>query len=322
MLPFDKLTSLKKLVTHANCPDGTASALIIRHVLPDIEVKFVTYGTAEHEQLPAEPNTLFCDFAPPQNRIEEFVKAGTMVLDHHGTAKDLVERFGEHGVFADEKEEPGVSGAVLAYQHVWKPLAYQGAQRPSNHPVEGYRRFEVELFAKVAGVRDTWQKKDDLWVSSCRQAEILRFYPVDMLLGDRQFFDHIPQYEEVGQVLMLRQKNECVAAIRDAYRFMTSKVETRVVVVPTTNTSDVADMIGDEADLVIGFRYACEGETQKIHVSTRSRGTFDCGKFCKRFGGGGHKNAAGCTFMIYDVSSQPYRFLEETLEAYEDTVPF
>jgi bifunctional oligoribonuclease and PAP phosphatase NrnA len=35
--------------------------------------------------------------------------------------------------------------------------------------------------------------------------------------------------------------------------------------------------------------------TQKTRVSLRSRGEFDVGKLAVHFGGGGHKNAAGCT---------------------------
>lgn len=39
-----------------------------------------------------------------------------------------------------------------------------------------------------------------------------------------------------------------------------------------------------------------EPKPNKVRVSVRSRGDIDVAEVCSKFGGGGHKNAAGCTF--------------------------
>lgn len=139
MLTIDQLKSVKTIITHDHCPDGTASAILLHDVLPDAEVKFVQYNTEAHRTLVPTPGMLICDFSPflPKKEVEiegekkqvpdyekvqPFVDAGVIVLDHHKGAKKLVEMFGANGVFADEETEPGVSGAVLAFRHVWLPL--------------------------------------------------------------------------------------------------------------------------------------------------------------------------------------------------------
>ena len=47
-----------------------------------------------------------------------------------------------------------------------------------------------------------------------------------------------------------------------------------------------------EIQAVVFFK---EWEPNEYRVSMRSKGTIDVGDVAKRFGGGGHKNASGCT---------------------------
>src|SRR5205085_10925245 len=47
-----------------------------------------------------------------------------------------------------------------------------------------------------------------------------------------------------------------------------------------------------EIEAVVFFK---QGERDEYRVSMRSKGDIDVGRIAKEFGGGGHKNAAGCT---------------------------
>lgn len=132
MIPIEKLRSVRVVVCHAYperpCPDGVASALLLRSAFNelfdeesiDVEVVFVAHGD-QLEALEARPGMLFCDIAPPAARAKEFVEVGAIVLDHHATARPVVELF-EHHAFGDEEKEPGVSGAVLAFREVYEPI--------------------------------------------------------------------------------------------------------------------------------------------------------------------------------------------------------
>ncbi len=41
-----------------------------------------------------------------------------------------------------------------------------------------------------------------------------------------------------------------------------------------------------------------EPHSERVRVSVRSRGDIDIAEVCRKFGGGGHKNAAGCTLTV------------------------
>lgn len=88
------------------------------------------------------------------------------------------------------------------------------------------------------------------------------------------------------------------------------------------NSSDGAESVGAEADLIIGFDHLVETtdvQTASIIYSTRSRSDFDCGSFCKSNGGGGHTKAAGFAvkFPAGQPFPDPYTLLASILNTYE-----
>lgn len=323
-MPIDvsKLRGVKTIVAHRNpngpCPDGVASALILRDVLPDAEVRFVTYGE-ELEELEATEGMLFCDIAPTAGRASDFVRAGAIVLDHHATHRDAVEQFGELGVLASE---PGVSGAVLAFREVWLPLAYQGGQRPPNHATEGRSRGHIEHFATLAGIRDTWQRKHPQWDEACRVAAALAFWrwqdwpkqPFDSYGYTREFMPMIA----IGDVLVEKNREGTERTLSKGYR-LTTKKGTRVLVIPTLQTSDAAEANGDRDEVVMGFGYGLnEAGGIKVIFSLRSQTGYDVGAFAKSFpGGGGHKTAAGFSCTLDWNDPQPFELALYLLEKWE-----
>jgi len=324
MFPLEKLLAVKKIVTHENCPDGTASAILLHDVLPDAEIVFMQYQTAAHKELNPESGMLFADFSPNESRYQEFVEAGSLVLDHHKTAKPVVSAFGKNGIFGDEADEPGVCGAVLAYRHVWRPM--KEAQKDfatiddRDHNSVYVR---AETFATLAGVRDTWQNKSPDWRKACIQAEMLRFYPPENWFELWNPFRYENQgfwieRMKLGKLIVEKHETAVRKSIEKAYRFTTAK-GTRVIAISNTHTtSDAAEALGSEVDLVCGFGFEVDGSTPKVFFSTRSRGDFDCGTFCKSLGGGGHTKAAGFNRPLsIGVSLEPYSFLKNILEAYE-----
>jgi hypothetical protein len=60
--------------------------------------------------------------------------------------------------------------------------------------------------------------------------------------------------------------------------------------------SRFSEYFKDKADIFIQYEYdVYQFDTNIVHVSLRSRGDFDVADVAAKFGGGGHKNAAGCT---------------------------
>lgn len=300
MIPPDLLNQITRIITHADCPDGLASAMILHDALPNAEVVFVNYGRPEREEMPATPGQLWCDMTPPEARVQEFVTAGAIVLDHHKGAEGVVRAFGERGVFADEKLEPGVSGAVLAFREVWEPFG-------GGH---GYR-VPIQDFAALAGIRDTWQKSHPCWREALIAYHALMLHPWD-------YWRYKPPYLNdddlvVGAALLAKREREveqaaanaliqpvsilrpCPGASNDPDAFETETISLALVNVGYALASDVSDFLRErrDVDLVLAFRYEMHGQEPILRISTRSNGRFDCAHLAKAFGGGGHSRAAG-----------------------------
>ena len=313
-LPIERLAKLKAVTTivvHDNCADGTGSALLLKSALPDAEVVFVQHGTDAYKNLPAQPGMLFCDISPPAERLQEFVRAGAVVLDHHKTARATVAAFGPDGIFADEGEEPGVSGTVLAYRHVWQPL--MGKASPAE--VSTW----VENFATLTGIRDTWQNKHPRWIEACQQAHLMHFMPNTEWL--KYPLSHLVSIWEtrfawVAPILDHKHARSVQKSVKRAGRYKTKKGTHLLVMASTSHTSDAAELLGSEVDVIVGFGFDVEDGVEKLILSTRSHTSFNCSDFAKMFGGGGHTKAAGVSVPVYPDES-PYRTILRMIDAYE-----
>jgi hypothetical protein len=315
-IPIEKLRAVTTIVAHDYCPDGAASALILKDVLPDAKVIFCQYNSPLHETLAAEPGMIFADFSPHQSRTQDFLDVGAIVLDHHKTQKETVEKFGENGVFGDESLDPGVSGAVLAYREVWQRLT-----NTDDFTVFGREFAEwVGEFARVAGVRDTWQKKSPDWERACEQSSSLLFVPQETLvrMGLREVWRNWDmQLGWAGKVAFAKHKKIVARAVREGYRHTTAKGH-RVLLFQGSRLSSDAAEAPDAAniDIICGFDVIYEGRRVKYLYSCRSRSGFDVSALAKAYDGGGHKAAAG--FNIPNPTCDPYRRFIEALQVFEE----
>ncbi len=327
MIELDLLQNVTHLVTHENCADGTSSAMIIKDVLPHAKVTFCQYGTKLHQEIPAEPGMLWCDFSPPVARVQEFLDVRTIVLDHHGgPAKESTLAFAEKGLgaFADEKKDPGVSGAMLAYREVWFPLelARSNARIPSTADVLAEKLAEsnyakaVKQLATLAGIRDTWQKNDERWTQACETAEAARWWPWELV--EKTPWGQWPELFRIGPILMARNQRTVDKCIEGAFRFTSRKGRKVTVFEGLKPSSDAAEKLGETNDLTIGLGFLVESGEPKMLFSTRGRGTFHCRNFALAFGGGGHVKAAGFSVPLTPDSPQPYELARILLDRYEE----
>lgn len=300
----EKLRAAKIVVTHADCADGVASAIILKDALPKAEVRFVRYGEPGREEMMAEPNMLFCDMTPPEARAREFVDASAIVLDHHVTAKHVVEMFGENGVYMNQSTW---SGAMLALD-AWALIT---ALNPSR---------QMQDFAILAGIRDTWQRDSKHWMAACEQQAALVAFPPHRLINTQRERGWIEFDRFIGTVGrgLYEKKMEAVRRAVDKIFF---KSIAGLVVAFTSGvglTSDLAEYLDEKGlstDILVGvmFEGARDGNV-RVTYSMRSHKGFDCGAFAKRQGGGGHKAAAGFSVLCGGSVVMPFTTFESRLQ--------
>lgn len=288
-VPLDALRAVTRVVTHADCPDGIASAMILHDALPQASIEFIQYGSPEHRDLVATPGMLFCDMTPPRERVAEFVAAGAIVADHHKAQEDIVRAFGARGVFADETAHPGVSGAWLAL-----------LTRVALH----HNALAANLkLARLAGIRDTWQRHDPEWKEACAQAEVLRFYGAAWLLENRPS-ELYAEDIELGRLLLEKRLSAARnIAQHKLYRLGIWRLfNDGDKALGHEMISDVAETVREldpDAEGVAGFRYRVESDGSiSLVFSLRSCGGIDVSEIAKTNGGGGHAGAAGFTVQL------------------------
>ena len=309
------LDGVRRVVCHRNseataCPDGTAAAILLADALPNAEITFASYG-AELDAVEPMPGLLFADICP-RERVDEHVAAGAIVLDHHASHEDMVRRFGERGVFGSKTE----SGASLAHEHVWLPrIGLDGASKAE--------RARAEQFARLAAVRDTWQRDHEAWVAASEQAAALALFawddwqPLHRPFSDGGGGIAFESMLTSGRPLYAARLRRAQLAAQGATYFWTT-VGTRLAIVNTLDTSDLAEIV--DADVLVGFSIFCEsaalasGPASRIRYSFRARGDYDVGSLAKSAsGGGGHRGAAGCAMPLewnINAITQAFRFVE------------
>jgi oligoribonuclease NrnB/cAMP/cGMP phosphodiesterase (DHH superfamily) len=283
-----KLEGISKIVTHANCSDGTMSAAIIRQALPRVEVVEMNYNTPQLAALKPDAGLLFCDFSPPPDRAEEFLAAGTRVLDHHKGAQSVVQHFVDAGLgaFGDETKDPGVSGAVLAYEHVYVPIMGTDSA--------------LGQFARLVGIRDTWQKNSQLWDMACQASAGLRAFPFDYWMVNRPILNDTIRV--LGKATIDGRTRQVKEAMTQLETFEAGGLRFAVFSDPKSLTSDLAELVRQEniADVLVGFFFIRDkaDDPLKLVFSCRSNDRFDVSALCKANGGGGHTRAAGFSVVV------------------------
>ncbi len=259
---------MEYILYHENCEDGFGAAWIAWKALGNqAEYIPVQYGDSPPE-LPDRSRVTIVDFSYPREVIIELNERmeSLWVLDHHKTAaQDLAGL--EFATFDMQK-----SGAILAWEY-WFP----GESAP---PLLQYIQD-----------KDLWlfQLENSLEVSAA-----LRSYPKDFEIWDSLTIDDLAKDGIAIQRAINIQvsKHVEIAALQNVGGYL----------VPVVNATCYLSEIGDQ----LNARYsdtpfaACYfvREDGKRQWSLRSRGNFDVSEVALRFGGGGHRNAAGYTEAI------------------------
>jgi oligoribonuclease NrnB/cAMP/cGMP phosphodiesterase (DHH superfamily) len=356
MLDLSLLEKVKVIYTHKNCHDGMASAMILRDAFAMLnkcpEIVFLMYNTPEYESagldLCEDPScevALFCDITPSRTFMKMYgARKNFIVLDHHSKQEDIVKAFGERGVYADAKKEPGVSGATLAFREVWEPI---------NRTTGTYdflfsnRVNQVRAFAQDVGARDTWQKQSPRFPCGSWTAQMLMSKPPSYWLSPRTSdeFGDDSQPEpflyahEVSQGKLLYELHmEAVRKTVKQTKFYEIKdpkkgaVELFVFQERTSGfhlTSDVAEelrqpspMSPQKQAVVAGFSYVVDrpGDEPVLVYSLRGINSYDVGALAVCNGGGGHDLAAGFSVPIRKagaiVYQDPYETIRERVERF------
>lgn len=267
-------TNMNKLcIYHADCVDGLAAAAVVRRAFGET----VEFHAGRYGEEPPEVEgrlVIIVDFSYPPAQLLKMLEKTTVItlLDHHKTAieaiaaeKLLLERTNFHPVLNQE-----LSGAGLAWEHLFP-----------NEPMP-------EIIRHVQD-RDLWRFK----MPGSREIHaVLSTLPPDPVLWSEVIFK-IPIEDTIkdGSAIMTYHDMRCLQ-LQDIAR----EVEIDYTLVPAVNapwyyTSDVAGQLAKGRAFAACWYIGADGLE---HWSLRSEdGARDVARVAQKFGGGGHRHAAG-----------------------------
>lgn len=281
MTEFPENPGVSHVLFHGSCFDGFTSAWIAKNAGVAPENLFpMSYG-GKVPELPEDATVLMVDFSLDRNDLVALRdKLGELiVLDHHKSAE--AQLHGLDWAYFDMEE----SGASLAWKFFHPDdKAPKLVKYIREHDLW---RFELEDSAEIRGYLRSYVMTYENWDNLCTTLEM------DFAVAQQE-----------GSAIK-RSHEAAVSAMCEAAIIMDIGGYTVPVVNATIYFSEVATRLlklHPTAEFAAYYMDRADGMRQ---WGMRSRVEFDCSKVAKRYGGGGHMQAAGFVTKVPTILSTP-----------------
>ena len=268
------------VIYHANCPDGLGSALAVyvyyKNNFPNKKIEFYPAAHGTNPPLINNKNILICDFSYKKNAINKIIDdcQSFLIIDHHLSAqKELEDLHNDYKIF-----DMTHSGAFLTWAYFF--------------PNE-----EIPPLIKYIEDNDIWTKvlpytrEVTAYISSLPN-EIEEY---EKLLASNMIEKIAIPY---GKVLLTQQNKIIEKALNSSFiKFV--DIGGNSYFVAMSNSAIFQSEIGNqllEKYSSCDFSVVYSETYGATSISLRSANDrVDVSEIARRYGGGGHRNAAGCS---------------------------
>jgi len=266
--PVPKIQQKVTVLYHDNCTDGWCSAYLLKKHYPDATLVPVKYG--QEPPLVEGGLLIIADFSYSKDQLLDMKSKvdKIVVLDHHETAQDALR--GLDFCTFDMNE----SGASLT-------AAYIKKLSPS---------FVVPWFVEYVKDRDLWAWK---LTSSRSVSAFIRTFESTVQAWDNLAKISPSSAVSHGEAILSAQEQVIKIILKNG-----TEVNYEGHKIFVVNSSCYQSEIGEYGYSELGYVFVVVYYIEasgKVNVSLRAK-DFNVGKEAKRYGGGGHKLAAGCSF--------------------------
>jgi oligoribonuclease NrnB/cAMP/cGMP phosphodiesterase (DHH superfamily) len=258
-------------IYHGNCADGFGAAWVVRKALGDIEFFPASYQASPPDV--AGKDVVMVDFSYPRPVLLEMAKKANsiLILDHHKTAAEDLTDLPANVVATFDMDH---SGTMLAWNHY-----FPGETAPP-------------LLLHIED-RDLWR----FALKNTRQIQATVFsYPYDFEVWDRLMAIEVDLLAAEGEAIARKHSKDMHELLGVTSReMMIGGHRVPVANLPYTMSSDAGH------ELARGHSFAaCYYDTPRGRFfSLRSNAEgIDVSEIAQRYGGGGHRHAAGFSVPI------------------------
>ena len=274
----------KIIIYHKNCPDGFGAAWAAwKKFGAKAEYIGEDHGQPEKKNL-RDKDVYMVDFSYKQPEIDKVLKVAKSltIIDHHISAKEAVKSLESHSFSLNH------SGAVLAWKYF--------------HP----GRKVPKLLLHIEDV-DLWRFK----LKNTRKIICdLELYDFDFKVWDKLAKDletptGLKKHIESGRVILEYKQSLMAEALTKASKATLAGYKALVVNSMFLNSEIGNTLVKAGAD--IGIVYSERDGQRRVSLRSKSGGA-DVSKIAQKYGGGGHKAAAG--FSIPSNKPTPWRIIK------------
>lgn len=251
------------VIAHARCMDGLVSAWLYKRINPAAKVIFANYGDEPPDVKGRK--TLVVDFSYPAAVLKRMHEDALdlLVLDHHKTAE------AELADLEFCKFDMNRSGAQMTYDHF-----YTSEFRP--------------WFVEYTADRDLWTWK---LPNSRAINAALRTYPIELESVDKWAAVGVDGMVAMGETVLRIQDGAVQHAVSCSFCAMFENFQVRLVNA-TSLISEIGEQMSKDVDFSISWFENDSGD-RIFSLRSASPNGVDVSEIAKRYGGGGHKHAAG-----------------------------
>jgi len=258
------------VIYHGNCADGFSAAWAVWKARPSYE-----FFAGKYQEDPPDVtgrDVYFVDFSYKRNVILEMSKKARsiIVLDHHKSSQeDLVDLPSNVSVYFDMNR----SGAHIAWDHF--------------HPGEP----APPLLLRVED-RDLWKfsYRDTKGISAYLFSQPYDFKQWDFLMRLSEDEHDLEEMESYGNVILKKQAKDIDEILQNKFRINLNGSEVWCANLPYMWRSEAGHILSKDEPFAATFY--TDGKYVIFSLRSAEDGS-DVSEVAKKFGGGGHKHAAG-----------------------------
>ncbi len=268
---------------HAGCPDGFGAAWAVWRAWGS-GGRYLPRGHEDGLELRqvVDAQVVFVDIAPSNELLRQIASQArqVVVLDHHVSSRERyvsdpglheeIQR-GGHEVSYDLSH----SGAVLAWQHF--------------HP-----REPTPALLRYVEDQDLWSWKlpDSEPVNAA-----IGSYPRDFETWDELAARPLEELVEEGTPILRSQRIEVERVVKSAHPLRLDGRRIEAVNAPNLRSS-IGHELAQRASFGLPWGAVYRLNGRRVDVSVYSIGELDVSRVAARYGGGGHRNAAGFSVSL------------------------
>jgi len=269
------------VIYHAGCWDGYCAAWLFRKAFPDCERIAIQYG--QDRPYVGDRDVVVVDFSWPRDVLLEMNKEANslVVLDHHKSAEAELNGL-YFCTFADDK-----SGARLAWEYLSSSIAPSWCSFIDNYASTG-----VPWLVNYIEDRDLWR----FALPNSREINAaLRTYPLKDEVWDEIYNRGLTEWRTLIAEGTAIRRSELQLVEQHVRHAVETELDGHTVKIVNA-TCLVSEIAGELAkDRPFGVVWFETKNGDRIYSLRSTKSGIDVSELAKKFGGGGHKNAAGFT---------------------------